>query len=88
MVVMATKTKRPRKRVKGRDLPASESALKKAHIALETPVEAKASDAGVTFSSADSMEKILAEDNTGLSGEEFIGLLRRITAVSRASRGE
>lgn len=51
-------------------------------------MEAKASDAGVTFSSADSMEKILAEDNTGLSGEEFIGLLRRITAVSRASRGE
>lgn len=81
MIPMATRT-RTSSGLKGRDIPASAAARKRAGIADDTPVEASAGSDGVRFYSADSVEAVSAEyADRVLSAEEFDAALSRIDAL-------
>lgn len=68
--------------LRGRDSPASTSGLEWAHIAADTPVEARIENDRVIYESVDSIERIEAEyTDRELTGEELLTSLDRISAL-------
>lgn len=68
--------------LRGRDLPASAEELVRAHIAADTPVEARIEDDQVIYRSVDTIERVNSEFVGPMSAERQEEMFARLDALA------